>query len=921
MTREIIVLLREPEPEVSYYLAAILRSQGHHVRTTVGGTSELEKIHSNPPALILLPARMAEITGFELCRRFRRHDRTQHIPLLFVSGDVSEQAEAYRSGASDVIAVPLQPAEVLARVQAYLDLALVKTGRPGERHHLPVRANVPPEVGNDDGWIRLAMQAGRMYAFEWNVVTDTVRRSHDSAAILGIDNDSSRDTAHHFFRLVHPDDRERLQQILSILSPAYDMYDTQFRVLRPDGKVVSLRESGRGLFDAEGRLTRVIGVTADATEQVAARDELEQNQADLHQLIQRLPVAVALTNDQGRIEYINYQFTRDFGYGIDEIAEPAAWWERACPNVDYRRKVIRSWANSVDSAVRQDKNSLPREYLITAKDGTKHSVEVFGAVVAKKKLILFHDVTERKRAEASLRESEERFRVMADTAPVMLWVSGTDKLCTFFSKGWLLFTGRKMEQEVGNGWAEGVHPDDLDRCLEVYTTAFDKREIFQMEYRLRRADGEYRWILDTGTPRFASDGEFLGYIGSGVDVTDLKRRQEQMLVAQRLESLGLLAGGVAHDFNNLLGCILANADVTMAELEINSPARDGLERIEAVVVRASQIVRQIMTYIGEEQADLEPVDLSRLVHEMAQLLRVCIPKRARLNIDLPPSLLVPRANAAQLRQVLMNLIINAGEAIGDRDGVISVTGTHGSWLYNRLPVSDTAAPEGGFVCLEISDTGAGMSQDVLQRIFEPFFSTKVAGRGFGLTAVQTIVRSHGGNIEVSSTPGKGATFRVRLPSSTDLPVRVPVEAAAHERFSRQGSVLIVEDEETLRVSVAKMLSKKGFSVLEAADGVVAVNLIHDNSKNIALVLLDLSLPGKSSQEVFAELQRFRPGVKVILTSAYGRESVAGPLTSLEPETFIRKPYHLNELVTVVRQALPLEAASPVERTERGAGRY
>jgi PAS domain S-box-containing protein len=846
------------------------------------------------PALVVL-ASSAQQNSFEICRRLKRHEGTRETPILFIAANAEEEAEAFRAGVSDVIPASLPQETVLARVRLQLELGRYRAARSA----------ISPGRENAEGWMSLAMQAGRMYAFEWDVQSDAVRRSYASIDILGLHQKATEDTATNFFDMVHPGDVERFRQILGILSPAYDMYDTQYRLRRPKGGVVNLRESGRGFFDSQGRLTRVIGVTADITEQVSAKVDLEQGRIHLLQLIEKLPIGVALANVEGRIEYINQRFHENFGYRLDEIAGTEAWWERAYPDENYRQWVIETWNRSVDTAVRNGENIPPREYQITGKDGIQHSVEVLGAVLGNWKLVLFDDITERKRAEAALRESEGRFRLMADSAPVMLWVAGTDKQCTFFNKGWLDFTGRAMEQELGNGWSERVHPDDFGRCLSVYTLAFDARETFQMEYRLLRADGQYRWILDNGAPRFADDGTFAGYIGSCIDVTDFKRNQEQMLAAQKLESLGVLAGGVAHDFHNFLGCILADAVITMSELDADSPARDGLERIEAVAVQAAQIVRQIMDYTGQEQHHFEPVDLAHLVREMVQILRVCVPKAAKMKIALPPSMNVPRANPTQLRQVIMNLILNAGEAIGPQGGVITISGRQCDPPAGLL--NDTAPRAEQYVCLEIADTGVGMTDEVRAHIFDPSFSTKGTGRGLGLAAVQGIVRSHGGAIEVATAPGSGTRFQILLPSDGKLPEHVQRREPVPERRSAaRGAILIVEDEETLRISVAAMLRKQGFVVIEAGDGDRAVELIRGHSENIAVVLLDLTLPGRSSPEVFAELQRLRPDAKVILTSAYGRESVAGPLKGLDRQSFIRKPYHFSELVTVVRDALPQE---------------
>jgi PAS domain S-box-containing protein len=428
-----ITLAADQEPEVSNRFVDILRSHGHQVRTTRNAKATVDDIHSNPPALILLPVRLADASGFEICRCLRREERTRYIPVLFFTGGSGEQAEAIRAGASDCIPIFLSAPEVLARVQAHLELGFLRACGRASRSRASAGLPNPADGTARDEWMSLALQAGGMYAFDWDPRTDSVSRSGGAAAILGIGSSAARDTGTNFFRMVHPMDRDRLRRLVGILSPALDVYDTQFRLERADGKTISVRESGRGLFDGSGRLTRVIGIAADVTGEAAARSDLERNQGELLQLIEKLPIAVALADVHGRIEYINKRFTANFGYCLDDIAEPDAWWVQAYPDEDYRRSVVATWTESVDAAARNGDDIRPSQYRITGKDGTEHSVEVFGAVLGNRKLILFDDVTGRKRAEAALRESEERFRIMADTAHVMLWVSGTDKLCTFFN--------------------------------------------------------------------------------------------------------------------------------------------------------------------------------------------------------------------------------------------------------------------------------------------------------------------------------------------------------------------------------------------------------------------------------------------------------------------------------------------------------
>ena len=250
-----------------------------------------------------------------------------------------------------------------------------------------------------------------------------------------------------------------------------------------------------------------------------------------------------------------------------------------------------------------------------------------------------------------LRESEERFRNMADTAPVMIWVSGPDKLCAFFNQGWLTFTGSPMEQALGDDWSTKVHPDDRDTYERDYSSAFDARVGFQMECRLRRADGEYRWVLATGSPRFELGGAFVGYIGSCLDITDLKRAHEEDLTKQKLETVGTLAGGIAHDFNNLLGGVLAHSELALAELASGSNPTEELERIRDGAIRGAEIVRQLMAYAGEETDVFELVDISEIVEDMLELLKVSVSKHVLVEADLGKALPAVRANPSQIRQL------------------------------------------------------------------------------------------------------------------------------------------------------------------------------------------------------------------------------------------------------------------------------
>ena len=496
-----------------------------------------------------------------------------------------------------------------------------------------------------------------------------------------------------------------------------------------------------------------------------------------------------------------------------------------------------------------------------------------------------------------LRESEDRFRNMADTAPVMIWVSGTDKQRNFFNKTWLTFTGRSMEEELGNGWTNRVHPDDLEYCFESYTSSFDLRQNFQLDYRLHRADGEFRWVLDKGIPRFAPSGAFAGYIGSAIDITDLKRGQEEALSKEKLQSLTSLTRGIAHDFNNMVGAILAQAELAETDLPEGSTTKEELRQIKVVAIRASEVVRELMIYSGQEQAELAPVDLSGLVEEMSQLLKASISKHATLRLNLSNDIPTVWGNAAQIRQLVMNLIMNAFQAIGEKEGVIHVETSLLAGSRNSAP--ESADKPDDYVRLVVTDTGCGMTEQQRTRIFDPFFTTKPQGHGLGLAVVQGIVQSHSAVINVESTPGRGTTFQVLFRRAEAHAVAASAAASVittREPLGFSGMVLFVEDEDPLRIATACALQRKGFSVLSAADGPTAAETFRVRADDIGVVVLDWTLPGLSGQDVFRRIRALKPEIRVIITSAYD-PGIANAILSSEPGVrFLHKPYRFSDLL-------------------------
>ncbi len=385
--------------------------------------------------------------------------------------------------------------------------------------------------------------------------------------------------------------------------------------------------------------------------------------------------------------------------------------------------------------------------------------------------------------------------------------------------------------------------------------------------------------------------------------------EAQVRHTQKLESLGVLAGGIAHDFNNLLTGILGNADMALMELNEKDPASESLRAIRDTAERAADLSRQMLAYSGKGRFIIEPIEINEVVSEMSHLLDASLSKSAIVRFDLEENLPLITGDATQIRQIIMNLMTNASDAIGDDNGVIALR-THAT-RCDRHELSQGYAneelPEGMYVCIEVEDTGTGMDEDTASRIFDPFFTTKFTGRGLGLAAVLGIVRAHKGTISVESSPGVGTTFRVLIPVSTDEDAVAAVHDAVREPRSAWnssgGTVLLVDDEPTVRRVTQQMLERAGFDVVTASDGLKAIEAYQKHSGSIVCVLLDLTMPNMGGEETFRELRKLDPDLRIILSSGYGEKEITGRFVGKGLAGFIQKPYLAAKLVTKVRDVL------------------
>lgn len=631
------------------------------------------------------------------------------------------------------------------------------------------------------------------------------------------------------------------------------------------------------------------------------------------------------------------------------------------------------------------------------------------------------DISEYKQTEAAFRESESRFRTMADTAPVMIWMAGCDKLCNYFNAKWLEFTGRSLEQEVGNGWIEGVHPDDREKCFSIYDSAFDARQGFWIEYRLLDRNGFYRWILDKGTPRFNSDRSFAGYIGSCIDITERKQAEEkiiqqatlldvttdaillrslsgeilycnksaekmygwtaqealgkpanellykeisqelsealqeitrsgvwegelkkitkqgrdiivasrwtlvrdeagnpksilsvdtditekkqlesQFLRAQRLESLGTLASGIAHDLNNMLTPILAIAQLLPLKLrDVDETSREMLTMLEANAKRGAQLVKQVLSFARGDEGKRTLVQVKYLLKDIEQFAKGTFPKSITIKRNLPQYLWTVSADATQLHQVLMNLVVNARDAMVD-GGTLTIEAQN-KFVDRSYAKMNIDAKVGSYVVVTIGDTGIGISEQIIDRIFDPFFTTKEVGKGtgLGLSTVLSIIKNHGGFIEVSSQKSKGSQFKVYLPT-----IEGNASPTAEYKQLPLGNgelILVVDDEVGICEIIKTTLETYNFRVITAKDAIEAIALYVQHKNEINIVLMDMMMPSMDGATAIRTLQQINSQVKIIAMSGLASTEVLAEASGTSVQGFLAKPFSADELLNILQR--------------------
>jgi len=648
-------------------------------------------------------------------------------------------------------------------------------------------------------------------------------------------------------------------------------------------------------------VVRALDLRRARTEQARAEEARRQGEERFRALIQHGADAVALVAPDGTLLFASHSIERLLGFAPAELVGHPGF-ERVHPDDAPRlhavlRAIIASPGTPASLELRwRHKDGSWRHIDAVAVD--RLAEPAVGAIV-----VNFRDVSERRTAEAALRESEERYRTLVEGVRDIIFALSPEGTIASLNPAFETITGLRREEWVGQPFERLVHPEDLPLALELLGRVVRGEVRPASQFRVRTAKGDYRVGEFSATPQL-HEGRLVGILGIGRDVTERVQLEQQLRQAQKMEAVGRLAGGIAHDFNNILTAITGYADLLLEDLGATDPRRQDADEIHKAADRAAGLTRQLLAFSRQQVLQPTVLEVNKLVSDLEKMLRRLLGEDVELGTRLAPTTGRVKADPGQLEQVIMNLAVNARDAMPNGGKLTLETGNVD--LDEAYAADHYPARAGPFVLLAVSDTGIGMSEETQAHMFEPFFTTKEKGKGtgLGLATVYGIIKQSGGFIWVYSEVGHGTTFKLYLPRVEELAERASQPAQAPARAARgTETVLVVEDEAPVRSVARQVLERHGYTVLEAPSAEAALDIATRYSGTIHLLLTDVVMPGLNGRELASRLATMRPDARVIFMSGYTDDAVTRHGV-LEPgSAYVQKPFTPDAIARKVRELL------------------
>jgi two-component system, cell cycle sensor histidine kinase and response regulator CckA len=585
-----------------------------------------------------------------------------------------------------------------------------------------------------------------------------------------------------------------------------------------------------------------------------------------------------------------------FGYHHHDIPDLRSWWGKAYPDEAYRRQVQLVWEHANERARRLGTDIEPHRYRVTCKDGTLRIVEIFGSLIGKKHLVILNDITQQ-------RYADEQLLLMAaivESSDDAIFGMDLEGMLTSWNRGAEKIYGYSREEMIGQSLAVILPPEaEEERELMLQKTRSGEH-VEHLETLHRRKDGKIINMSLTISPIVDADGNVTSASTIGSDISLRVSLEQQLRQAQKMEALGTLAGGIAHDFNNILTAIIGHASLLNLRLEKNDPLTDNVHQILEASSRAAHLTQALLGFSRKAPIETKPVSLNGIIKKVERLLVMLLKENVSYQAALDPGDPIILADSGQIEQVLINLATNARDAI-PAAGAIRID-TSVVDLDQQFVRAHGYGGPGKFASLSFNDNGVGMDERIRLRIFEPFFTTKEIGKGtgLGLAIVYGIIKQHNGFISCYSEPGLGTTFQIYFPLSTR---ELEPQVKAPEIAPRGGTetILVAEDDSATRNLDRKILEAYGYRVIEAYDGEDAIAKFKEHRDQIQLLFLDSIMPKKNGREVYEEVIRINPGLKVLFTSGYTAETFSD--VDSREFRFIAKPILPTQLLKMIRDAL------------------
>lgn len=714
----------------------------------------------------------------------------------------------------------------------------------------------------------------------------------------------------NYVDITHPDDLENdAEHMHDLLAGSLAFTSRDKRYLRKNGEPIWVNRAGTLVYAADGSPQFYLTMVRNIDARKRMEDSLRQSEEQFRTVVENLTEGLILADMEGNLLHWNRSALEMHGFASnDECRASLAEFERTfeIAQMDGTKLPLTHWPMA--RLLRGDL-SHPVELRVRRFDQAWSRICRYGGSgvqdASGRQLVFLTvtDITERNSAEMALHESEERFRTLVNDLPIPVWMLDSNGKFALVNRAWEQITGCSAEAAHRFEWKDAISADDVGAVRRTYRKQYRARDRFAIEFHFTRLDGRQLYLMNIGVPRFLEDGAFLGYIGASVDLSEQKALQEQLMQAQRLESLGRLAGGIAHDFNNLLTAISGYAELARDALPAGGEITGYLRNVLNASDRAAALTKQLLTYSRQQMVDTKNLDLNAIFLRMDPLLRRTIGEMHELVLTLQEQPWTVQANASQMEQILLNLVVNSCDA--QPNGGRIVIETANVTLDAEYAAEHVGVVPGDYVEFSVSDNGAGMTRDIQARVFEPFFTTKEPGKGtgLGLATCYGIVKQSRGNIWVYSEPGHGTTFKVYLPRTHEPPIQEQEESAPAEPQSGGATILLVDDEPLVRDIAARILRGHGYSVIEASNGPDALRCQREGKLNVDLLITDVVMPTMSGKELADRIQEVLPGTKTLYVSGYTHNVILHQGILKENVHLLTKPFSSTGLLQKVREML------------------